>query len=77
MVNSTSFLSHHHRRIRKRALFQQRHSIVKGSTTVLRWILHCRPDLPRNLVCQDPAITVLNKPHGMAVQVNHMYFHAL
>ncbi|CAH8382613.1 unnamed protein product [Eruca vesicaria subsp. sativa] len=25
---------------------------------------------------KDPAITVLNKPHGMVVQVSHMYFHA-
>lgn len=25
-------------------------------------------------MCQDPAIIVLNKPHGMAVQVSHFYF---
>ncbi|KAJ4894035.1 RNA pseudouridine synthase 4 [Raphanus sativus] len=25
-------------------------SVAKGSTTALRWILRCRPDLPRNLV---------------------------
>jgi len=31
-------------------------------------------DLNCVLMCQDPAIIVLNKPHGLAVQVSHLYF---
>lgn len=41
-------------KVGKELSFEDGESIVKGSTdgstTALRWILRCRPDLPRNLV---------------------------